>query len=507
MAFLSAILFCLVGWTVVQLLPPRYEVTAKLYFDPRTLLQPLLKGLAVDNVFQLQSASVERLISQRKNLEQIAKKGFFNVEGLSPIAFEQVLTALASRIRVSQEGENVFKISYQDQDPKRASNVVQELLTLFMNEARGENRADALQSRQFLDEQIMKYQTKLEQAEARLGGFKEKNFALLSSQDDYLTRLNNVNEQIDNVTLQSREVESRRDQIMKQLKRARTIGAVSQTDFPAHPNTLQDPDDVRINRLQERLDELLTKYTVHHPEVVYTQRTLDELLERKLIGSQEDLGIPINNEREPIGNPVYRELKMSLAAVDAEMAAIYARLQEYQRRQKELKARLSSSLKIEAEFKRLSRSYNTDKSQFEEFVKRRELLDVTDKAVQDDDLDLQIRILEPPFEPLIPVFPPNKKILNLIVLLGGLAGGVGLSLLVAMLRPVVYGKEELSDIKELPILGAVSMVSTPMQSWLDRFHHVAFLAGWLALVFVGYGVIVRDWFNHESLLRFFSVAM
>lgn len=512
LALASAVLFCLVGWTAVQLIPPRYEVTAKLFFDPRSLLQPLLEGLALQNVFELQTASVRRLLFQRKSLERIAREGGFDVEVDSPVEFERTLTELASNIQISQTAdgrgnktESVFTVSYQDRDPKRAVRVVRSLVDIFMEESRGETRTNASQSRQFLDEQIEEYQEKLNEAEAKLWRFKEKNFDLLSKQEDYFSRLKDFREKIEEGRLQLKEVESRRDQIESQIQRARATGIIKESDLPIQPNVPQDPIDVRINRLQERLDELLTKYTVRHPEVVYAQRTLDQLLKQKVTGLRQSVKAVIQGEREPVENPVYRNLKLALGAAEAQFAAIRARLQEYQRREEQLRATVNSSLEVEAEFQRLNRSYNIDKGQFEEFVRRRELLNVTDEAVQDDDLDLQVKLLEPPLEPVVPIGPSNK-LLNFGVFLGSVGGGLGLAWFIAMMKPVIYTKEELEEVADLPVWGTVS-TSLPLAArWLRGFQHAAFAAGWAGLVIISYGVVVQEGLSYQLLLQLTNTA-
>ncbi len=492
----GAFFFCLAGWTAVKLIPPTYEVTAKLFFDSRSMLQPLLEGLAVESVFNLQADSVQRLLLQRKSLEKIAREGGFDVDSGNPVAFQRMLTKFSSRIGVSNAAENVFTISYRDQDAKRGVRVVEELLNMFLQESRGENRANASQSKQFLDEQIRQYQERLNRAEDKLWRFKEKNFALLSKQEDYFSRLRAFSDQIDETGVQLKEALGRREQIMEQLKQARLTGIVDEADFKPLPSIPQDPVDERISRWQDRLDELLTKYTVRHPEVVSVQRTLDQLLQSKVNGLRESpqANTDADGEREPVGNPMYRNLKLSLAAADAEVAAIQARLKEFQRRQDQLKATVNSSLEVEAEFQRLNRSYSIDKSQFEEFVKRRELLNVTNDAVQDKDLDLQAKVLEEPVEPVLPT-RPSDTLLNLGVLLGGLGAGIALAWLLAMMRPVIYTRQELEEMTDLPVWGTVAMVLTPTARWLRGLQNAAFFAGWMGLAAVSYGVVAQAWFN------------
>ena len=47
-AMVCAWLVCLLGWTVVFILPDQYEVSARVIVDTQTILQPLLKGLTVE---------------------------------------------------------------------------------------------------------------------------------------------------------------------------------------------------------------------------------------------------------------------------------------------------------------------------------------------------------------------------------------------------------------------------------------------------------------------------
>lgn len=506
LALATATLFCLVGWTAVKLVPPNYEVTAKLFFDTRSLLQPLLEGLAVQSMFNLQSDSVQRLLLQRKSLERIARKGGFDVDESNPIAFERLMTKFSSRIAVTQDVETVFTISYRDQDPKRAVRVVDELLKIFLEESRGENRTNASQSREFLDDQIQQYQARLDKAEEKLWRFKEKNFALLSKQEDYFSRLKALNEQIEEAGVQLAEARSSRAQVLEQLKRLRETGKADEFAFQPNLNIQQDPMDERIGRLQEKLDELLTKYTIRHPEVVRVQQTLDQLLQNKVTSLQKITESHPDGDREPIGDPLYRNLKLSLAAADAQLAAIQARLDEYKRREEQLKSTVNSSLEVEAEFQRLNRSYTIDKSQFEEFVKRRELLNVTDNAVQDDDLDLQARVLEAPVEPVLPT-RPSDSLLNLGVLLASVGGGIGFAWLIAMMKPAVYTREDLEALADLPVLGTVSMVLTPKTSRLRGFRNLAFVTGCVALAVLSYGVVAQNWLSHEYFLGLTGVTM
>lgn len=490
----SAVLISLAGWTVVQSLPNRYEATTKLFFDSSSILQPLLKGLALENVLQLQLASIRRALLQRKNLEALAREVGLLEEAASPIVTERALTRLISSIQISQDqGENVFSVAYQDVEPKRAAYVLQRLIEIFIEESLGENRIGARQSQQFLDEQIREYRAKLEFAEAKLRDFKQRHFALLSGGESYFSRLEALTKQIDETKLQLKEAQSRRGKIQDRLAEIRTTGTVTRVPVGVQETASKDPLDVRIANMQENLDELLSKYTNRHPEVVYTQRTLDQLLREKVERLQGTALAGTEVAAEPIANPVYQNLKTSLTAADTQIAAIQTRLGEYRRRADDLKEMVDSSLKVEADYQKLNRDYAIDKSQYDEFIKRRELLNVTVRAD-----DFQIRILEPPREPAVPA-GPRRKLLILGVLLAGAGVGTGLAWLLAMLRPVVYTKEEVGEVVALPVLGTVSMIRTPAGMWLQRFQHLGFVGACISLLIIGYGVAVGYWLNQDTV--------
>src|SRR4051794_37982194 len=73
---------------------------------------------------------------------------------------------------------NLFRILYRNPSPARATRAVQSLLSIFIESGVGGKRRDSQQARQFLDQQISAYESKLADAENRLKEFKLKNMNL-----------------------------------------------------------------------------------------------------------------------------------------------------------------------------------------------------------------------------------------------------------------------------------------------------------------------------------------
>src|SRR5476649_2292492 len=90
------------------------------------------------------------------------------------------LISVASRqIRVTPQTRNLFTISYRDKSPKLAHDVVQALLTIFVESATGSNRTDMENARRFLERQIQSYEQQLRGAEKRRADFRVRYMEIM----------------------------------------------------------------------------------------------------------------------------------------------------------------------------------------------------------------------------------------------------------------------------------------------------------------------------------------
>lgn len=498
-ALFTATLVCAAGWLVVALLPTKYEVSTRVYLDTQSLLTPLLKGLAVDSGAEKEAA---RLITQtllvRPNLEAVARKTDMDLEVTTPEEFERLIDGLLTRIGVTQtKRNNIFRITYEDRDPKQAYRVVEALLNIFVERSLGDSRKDTSTTRQFIEEQIKDYETRLLSAEARLKEFKRQNVGLMPSDgQSYFQRLDKLKLQVSEATLALNEGQRRVDVLLAQLE-----GVPAYFETPAVPvaptgAAAEDPTASlrqRITGLRGRLDQLLLQYTDRHPDVTAT-RTAIETLEAELGRMVEKAavassGAPAANAPKGtrVPNPLYQELKVSLGTGEAEVAALKARVAEYERRQDDLRKLVDTIPKVEAELARLNRDYAIDKRNYDELVQRRESLKISDEASQTTD-DVRFNVIEPPREPLVPV-GPNRILFSAIVLIVGLAAGGLIGFGIGMVKPAFYTREDCEELTGLPVLGVVSRVWTRGELLRRRMEVATFGVGCVVLMCV-FGAVV-----------------
>ena len=118
-ALVVAGLVCVGGWLYVLTMPDVYKVNAKVYLDTRSMLRPLLRGLAVDNSIREDTVNMmRRTLLVRPNLETVARKTDMDLQAKTPEEFDTLLIDLGTDISVSGTArDNIFDISYENADP------------------------------------------------------------------------------------------------------------------------------------------------------------------------------------------------------------------------------------------------------------------------------------------------------------------------------------------------------------------------------------------------------
>jgi len=149
------------------MIPNQFESGARLYVDADAVLTPLLRGIAADSAPTTQLEILQRTLLSRPNLEKLISKTDLDLTLNSPSDRERLLSRLATAIKVTPQTKNLFTIYYRDKSPKLAHDVVQTLLTIFVESATGGSRSDMENARRFLERQIQSYEQQLRYAASR----------------------------------------------------------------------------------------------------------------------------------------------------------------------------------------------------------------------------------------------------------------------------------------------------------------------------------------------------
>src|ERR1700744_3289662 len=184
MGIIVAWLICGIGWVAVYTIPNQFESSARLFVDADAVLTPLLRGLAADSAPTSQLEVLQRTLLSRPNLEKLVSKTDLDLTLNSPSDRERLITRLGSEIKVNPQTKNLFTITYRDKSPKMAHDVVQTLLTIFVESATGGSRTDMENARRFLERQIQSYEQQLRAAEKRRADFRARYLEILPADNN-----------------------------------------------------------------------------------------------------------------------------------------------------------------------------------------------------------------------------------------------------------------------------------------------------------------------------------
>ncbi len=491
---LVAWLVCLAGWTWLYLQPDQYRATAKVYVDTASMLRPLLKGLAVETDVKQKINVVVRAMLSRPNLQRVIHKTDLHLRLGGSETEDRMIDDLRRDIHITVgHKRNLYSISYHDPDPKMAKRVVATLLSGFMESALGANRMDTNIAQRFLDQQIAEYEARLRAAEQRLKEFKQKHVGLMPSEGrDYYNRLQAAMEASQDAELALRAARDRRDELRRQLSGEEpTFGLFT----PTTAATTESAVETRIHTLEQKLDELLIKYTDKHPDVIALKQSIADLKrqrQQELMQQRESGAL-----RHLATNPVYQKLKVSLGEAEAEVASLQEKAREYRKRVAKLRSLVDTIPKVEAQLKALNRDYDVIRAQYESLLKRRESAKISEQAEQTSD-DVKFKVIDPPYVPAEPDMPKRALFMTAILLVG-LASGVGFALFLDQIKPAFHDRRTLSQVTGLPVLGVVSVHETPAYIRRRKLRTAGYFAcGLLLLVVYAGGIVLQSVRTHAE---------
>jgi polysaccharide chain length determinant protein (PEP-CTERM system associated) len=462
LGLLVAWLVTAVGSAVVLSVPDKYEASARIFVDTQSILKPLMSGLAVQPNVDQQVVMLSRTLISRPNVEKLIRMADLDLKSQSKSAQDALIDQLMKTLEIKNVGrDNIYVLSYRDSSPDKAKRVVQSLVSIFVESSLGDSRKDSITAKKFIDEQIKGYEAKLEETEARMKTFRVRNIELQTADGkDMAGQIGAVSNQLNQARLELREAENGRDAAKRQLdsEKSQNADITSRSLLQESAMSISTPEiDARIEAQKRNLDALLQRFTEQHPDVAGARRLIKELEDTKRKEVQELRKTAMANPAASSTNSLaYQELNRMLATSEVQVAALRARVGEYEARFNRARELMKTAPQIEAEFAQLNRDYDINKKNYNDLVARRESAAIT------GDLDsatgvADFRLIDPARASPTPV-APNRLLLLPLALLAALGAGLGVAFIASQLRAVFYDARSLHAAVGLPLLGVVTLV-------------------------------------------------
>jgi len=453
----------LVLWAVLFLIPSTYEGSAKIYVDTGTTLSQATKGIGLQDNVTDQIERVSALLLGTPQLRKVASDTNLLTGAVTDKQQQGVIDDLRDKIDITadldpnhpNEAPKEFTLTYRDSNRRRSIAVVDRLLNEWVESSLQEKNQGSQEAEQFLTQQIADYGRRLSITEQQLADFKKNNIGLVpGEQGDYFSRLQQEEQSLTELREDLYVALRKRDELTVELRSGEEFTAAG-SDAAGAGSTPLDTEQ-QIQRDQQRLDEMLLKYTDQYPDVISLRESIRELKAREKLetaaarhgdlGAASSLGLSTS--------PVYMKLQEEYDSQRVEIASLQQQISDRQKTIAVLKAQMGSAPQVQAEYAQLMRNYSVTKDQYDALFSRLDSARLGQQAAATGLVKFQV--IDPPSASFEPV-SPNRPLLVVGIFFLALGAGMGAAYLLHLLRPVFVSTRQLTSATGMPVLGAVSM--------------------------------------------------
>ncbi len=452
---------CLAGWLAIALIPNSYESKARVFAQMQSILPQQMGMTPADR--QTDLLRIKQSLTSTENLQKVVRRTDLNLLVGSEADLAAQVAKLRESIKITAQidNPNMIEISATSgiggfsnaQNARTAAGIVQSLLDLFIEENLAGTRAETGQSLEFLDQELKRREVQLQEAEQRRVEFETKYLGVLPGEGSVQQRMAAARMELSNIDQQLMAAQGALSSVRAQL--GATPASISSPGFAGGGYAGQ-----QLATLQATLAQQQGKgFTDSHPDVIATRNEIARI--RPQAQAERSSGSGTINTP----NPAYGSLRAMAAEREAAVAAATMRKNQIQAAMTELASKQSSEPGVVAEQARLNRDYEVLKRQYDKLLEDREQVRLRSDIQTKTDA-VQMKVIDPPSKPTVPV-APNRPLLLTAILFLAAAAGIGAAFAKGQLQPTFPTQGRLEQVTGLPVLGSISEVFTPER----RAHH------------------------------------
>jgi polysaccharide chain length determinant protein (PEP-CTERM system associated) len=444
---------CVLGWLAISLIPSKYESRAKLLVKTQSLL-PGKVGIT-ENDTQRNIDHIRQTLTSRENLVKVVRNTDIARQATSKADILGLAASLSQGIKVVAQPDNVFEISAETsmggfsdaQKAQLAHDVVERLVDLFTEGNAADDRAEAVRSIRFLDEEIGRRERGLRDAEGKRVAFEQKYLGGMPGTGSIDARADAIRTELSALEPNLSSAQSSLSALNAQV--AATPATIAMPGVPGGSS--------RASQIEAQIADAQAKgWTDQHPDMIALRSQLARV--RGAGGAVAAGGGSMN--------PVYMSMRSMQAEKQATASSLGARKAQLQFDLNRLTSIQIREPGIAAEQSRLSRDYEVLKDQYDKLIADREDLRLrTDVANRGD--TMQVRVIDPPSRPSLPS-SPNRPLLLAVVLVLGIGAGGAAAWAMGQLRTSYSTADRLACATGLTVLGSIPETLTEARIALKR---------------------------------------
>ena len=452
---LTAIAMFLTAIVIIWRLPNIYRSQTVILVDPQKVPDNYVASTVTSSIADRLSTLQQEVMSPTRLKRLIDNMGLYpdlrNKLGDQEIVAKMQKAISVEVVTQGSRSLSAFRVAYQGRNPVEVAQVANQLAAMFIDENLKSREQQSYGTAEFLDNELQKTKKELEQKEQELGDIKAKNILDLPDSKQYhLEALTTLRAQ-----LRTSEDKVERAQQEKLYLQSLASSTAPTIDLDAS-GANSSPYQTQIQKLESTLSELRARYGPSHPDVRKAQVELDDLRKKAAAAqANEPVEQPTAPVRHVVRNPV----------IEAQLQKLNDTIQAENTNQAQLSEQINGHVSklervpiFEQKISGLMRDYDSLRAHYGSLNDKKLSADMANN-LEDRQKGERFVILDPAQVPEEPT-APNRLLLSLAALLGGIAGGVGLAMLREFSDQSVRTEKEAATILGRPLLASVPSIST-----------------------------------------------
>ena len=539
--FIPALLVFSLSVIIAFILPPVYKSDATILIEAQKIPQDFVRSTVTGYVEERLQMITQNILSRARLQEIIDRFGLYE-DMKGRFTTEAIIKKMRKAIQmkpVQTKGVNprsgrsgsaiaAFTLSYEGKNPAKIVQVVNVLVSLYMEENLRSREEKVRGAFEFLETQLAELRSEILHTEAQIAEFKNK----------YLSGLPELL-QINLQTMESLglEINAAKGQIKTLANRKIYLEGQLATVDPMMYAVSREGKMVvtkeELEALRSRYLSLSATLSKDHPDVISVKKRLDALemevggsedlrecyrelqgketelallskrlfprhpdvirLEKEVARLKDDVAalsekqtVPKAEDEKP-KNPAYISLQTQIASAQMEIDNALKEVKLLKKNYENYQRRVENTPKVEQQYRILERDYANAQAKYQETMNR--LLGAREaKDLEESRMAEKFTLVDPPVKPQKPD-RPNRPAILLIGMLLAAGAGMGLGFMAEYMDQSVRQPRELAKIAEHPVLAAIPYWETSRDRARKHRKRWAFVAGMVGIIVVGVAAV------------------
>jgi polysaccharide chain length determinant protein (PEP-CTERM system associated) len=455
-----------IGVAVAVQLPERYSTSARLLVESAQIPGALAASTVQTSAGEQLEVIQQRLMT-RANLLEIARKYdvFDDVSSMTPDAIVSEMRRDSTiRTTSGRERATLLSISFEATDARTAADVVNEYVTLILDENIRYRTDRAEGTQDFFEQEVDRLSDQIDIQKDRILRFKQDNSDALPDNLAFrLERQSSLQERIS-------EAQRRKSDLIDQKERLvavfNTTGSLSTINERA-----LSPEQRQLRELQSQLDASLTIYSETNPKVVLLKTRIAQL--ESVVKRQTAAGT--NDGSEPPSL-----LAIEVGRIDAEIASLDDVIGVTEGELAEVSESISRTPANAIALEALERDYTNVQGQYNSAVGRLAQAQ-TGERIELLSKGQRIAVVEQATVPNMPT-SPNRPLIAQAGIASGFALAAGLFLLLELLNNAIRRPAELTTALGITPFAVLPYMPTKQELGRRRMIWMVLIIGGVVLV-------------------------